>query len=250
MTLSLLESTTRPWIVGHRGAAGEAAENTLDSLHLAVEQQADMVEFDLQLTADGELVAGHDWDLERMGQSPLVIESSTSVQLAQVEVSGPFRTTTSERRLATLDRILATLPQSLPLNLELKRRHAPVDRLASRLARAVSRDGRVLVSSFDWTLLEAVRREAPTLALAPLGGSTADPAELAETAATLSAWSIHCRDSLADEALLSAASDAGRPVLVYTINEPDAARRLFDRGVAGVFTDFPGRLRRQLAEAA
>jgi glycerophosphoryl diester phosphodiesterase len=54
---------------------------------------------------------------------------------------------------------------------------------------------------------------------------------------------LHLHVRLATRAAVSAAAAAGLPVLVYTVNAPELARRLFARGVAGVFTDLPGPLR-------
>ena len=55
-----LELPQPPWIVGHRGVRGPVPENTVESLREAVEQGADMVELDLQLTAGDEVVVFHD----------------------------------------------------------------------------------------------------------------------------------------------------------------------------------------------
>lgn len=235
-----------PWIVGHRGAAGEAPENSLDSLLLAVDQGADMVELDLQLTSDGKLVACHDWTLERMGDVDRTIEESAFDQLDQVEISGPFRQPDIHRVLATLDEIFTLLPSRVSLNLELKRRRADPEIFARHLVAVLGGRERLLISSFDWDLLAAVRRLLPEVALAPLGSRSTDPAELLAAADRLVAWSVHGHHGLVDSDLLDAAGAMGRPVLVYTVNEADSARRLFDLGVHGVFSDFPGRLRRQL----
>lgn len=248
MTASDLDLGAPPWIVGHRGGAGEAPENSLDSLLLAVEQGVDMVEFDLQMTADGALVACHDWTLERMGGADCTVEEETLEVLQRIEISGPFRESGLERRLATLAEILGRLPEEVPLNLELKRRLADPESLVDRLAASLGGRDRLLISSFDWNLLAVARQALPNAALAPLGGRRADPDELLATADQLDAWSVHCRYSLATADLVAKARQAGRPVLAYTVNDAPAARRLFERGVQGVFSDFPGRLRRQLDE--
>ncbi len=250
MTLSELGLAEAPWIVGHRGAGGEAPENTLDSLLLAVEQGADMIECDVQMTADEWLVLSHDWDLVRMGGDPRVVEGSALAELEQIEVSGPFRSSARRRPLASLAGALALLPPEIPLNLELKRRRADRATVAGSLAGAIADRERVLVSSFDWPLLAAVRALLPSVRLAPLGGRSVDPAALLDAAEEVGAWSIHCRDSVADEALIAAARQAARPLLVYTVNDASRARGLFRRGVSGVFSDFPGRLRSDLEAAA
>ncbi len=241
------ELPSPPWIVGHRGAAGEAPENTVPSLLLAVDQGADMVEFDLQLTADGALVLHHDWTLERMAGVDRAIEGADLDELSDLDVGGPFRRESAPVTLATLAQALEALPASLPLNLELKRRDAPVADFADRLAATLPEHRAVLVSSFDWALLTAVRERLPGLPLAPLGGRRVDPAALLDVADELDAWSVHCRHTVATDTLVGRAMAAGRPVLTYTVNDGATARDLFDRGVAGVFTDFPGRLRAQLA---
>jgi glycerophosphoryl diester phosphodiesterase len=250
MTPSELGLGPPPWIVGHRGAGGEAPENTLDSLLLAVDQRADMVELDIQLTADGELVACHDWTLARMGGIEATIEEALFDDIAGVEISGPFRRPGVHRVLATLDEVLTLVPSSTLLDVELKRRQADIGAFVRALVEPLATRPGLLVSSFDWPLLGAVHAALPDLPVAPLGGSDADPVALLAAADELAAVSVHCRDTLADAALIKAAKAAGRPVLVYTVNEPVAARRLFDLDIEGVFTDFPGRLRRQLAEPA
>ena len=55
----------KPWLIAHRGASAYAPENTVPAFRLAAEQGAAFVEFDLQLTKDGQLVALHDNSLER-----------------------------------------------------------------------------------------------------------------------------------------------------------------------------------------
>lgn len=234
-----------PWIVGHRGAAGEAPENTIASFRLAIEQCADIVELDLQLTADGALVACHDRDLRRLvpggpggdpadaGAAKLVVEAS---ELAALRGSG--------LELPTLPEVLAVLPAAVPLNLELKRRRADRRAFARTLRRAVAGRSRLLISSFDWPLLAEVRELEPERPLAAIGRVRSPP--LLAAAERLGAWSVHCHRRMVAAPLVAAAHDRGRPLMAFTVNDPAEARRFFDLGVDGVFTDHPGRLRRQL----
>lgn len=226
-----------PWIVGHRGVAAEALENSLPSFELAIEQGADMIELDVQLTADGELVVFHDWSLERLAGGPEVVEDEPRERL-----------TARMPELCTLARILDALPARVPLNVELKRRRAEPEALARALAAALGDRPGVLLSSFDWTLLETIRARLPERPLAPLGDRS--PGELLAAADRLRAWSVHCHHALASAELVAAAARRERPVLVYTVNDAGVARELFERGVAGVFTDSAGRLRRELDRAA
>ncbi len=58
-------TTSRKILVAHRGASAYAPEHTLASYQLALQQGADFVEQDLQITRDGALVCLHDLTLER-----------------------------------------------------------------------------------------------------------------------------------------------------------------------------------------
>jgi len=65
MDTQLKSSTKKPLLIAHRGASGYAPEHTLIGYQLAIEQGADFVEQDLQITKDGALICLHDPDLER-----------------------------------------------------------------------------------------------------------------------------------------------------------------------------------------
>ncbi len=238
-----------PWVVAHRGASGDCLENTVAACRLAVAAGAPMLEVDVQLAADGELVVFHDWDLRRLAGDLRVVERLSSHELAAVELSLPTdgQAPGRVRRgfAPTLAELLAALPTDFPLDLELKRRAADRAELAARLLAAVAGRANVLVSSFDWELLQVVRALAPALPLAPLASRR--PAALLAAGEALAAWSLHAHERLADAALARAAAAARRPLLVYTVDDPARARALFALGVAGVFTDLPARLLAALA---
>ena len=223
----------RPWIVGHRGVAAEATENTLASFELAIDQRADMVELDVQLTADDRLIAFHDWDLTRLAGRPEVVEETAARELATLLPDS-----------SSLPEILSALPEEIPLNVELKRRHADPESFVTSLNAALGDRERILLSSFDWELLELVHRRCPERHLAPLAHESTDG--LLEAAERLGAWSVHCHWRLAEPALVTATP---LPVLVYTVNDAAVARELFARGVAGVFTDAAAKLRHDLKAA-
>jgi glycerophosphoryl diester phosphodiesterase len=239
--LSLPESW---WIVGHRGAAGEELENTLPSILVAVEQGADMIAVDVQMTADGELVLFHDRDLERLARNPIVVEESTVSHLASVPLRRPDDGPPAH--IALLEEALSALPPEIPINLELKRRQADPARFARALRERVIDRERVLVSSFDCHLLREVRKVLPGVARAPIGRE--DPEGLLAAAKELEAFSLHCHRELAP-ALVEGTRRQGRPLLAYTVNDPREARRLLGLGVRGLFSDHPARLRQEIADS-
>jgi glycerophosphoryl diester phosphodiesterase len=229
-----------PWVVAHRGASESLPENTLASIRRALEECADMIELDLQLTTDGQLVAVHDWTAEVDGRVR-TIEESAFVELRSTEIA-------ESDTFPRLEEILDLVPESVPLNLELKRRRADSGQWTECLSGGVAGRRNLLLSSFDWDLLETVHRTLPELAVAPIGSR--QPHALLQAAERLGAWSVHCHRRLAFGDFIAAARASRWPVLVYTVNDVDLGRELIDRGVSGLFTDAPGRMLEALGRAA
>lgn len=80
-----------PWILGHRGAPLDAPENTLASLHHALEAGLDGVEYDLQGSLEDEPVLLHDDTLERTAGDRRPVEDVPLAELAALEVGGWFQ---------------------------------------------------------------------------------------------------------------------------------------------------------------
>jgi glycerophosphoryl diester phosphodiesterase len=236
-----LDLPSPPWILAHRGASGEAPENTLASFLLAVEQGADVIELDLWLTRDGQLVAFHDVDLKAGLQRKASVESLTLYRFQRALKKG------SGVEAPTLQQILLALPESQPLNLDIKRRSAEAKAIGDALADALGGRPQVLLSSFDWPLLAELKDRLSGYPVAPIGDRK--PGALLDAAIRLDSFSLHCHRKLARREFLLASAEAGKPPLVYTVNRPHLARNVLKRGAAGVFTDYPGKLRKGLEKS-
>ena len=232
-----------PWIFAHRGAL-PLLENTLPALLLAVEEKADLLEFDVQSTADGVLVVHHDFSLGRLaGRPDLAVESATLDELAALELRHPEH---PERtgRIPTLAGLLAALPSGFPVNIELKVSRAARGRLAELALEAAGGRENILFSSFDTVLLGELRRRSATANLAPLAKRWT--LGLDRFGATIGAWSLHVAEGVARAEAAAAALPAAAPLVVYTVNRSARARALLAQGAAGLFTDRPGTLREEL----
>jgi glycerophosphoryl diester phosphodiesterase len=229
-----------PWIVGHRGACAEAAENTIESFRRAIEQRAVMIELDVQLTGDGRLIVAHDWDLQRTAGSPLVVEDSAAADIREANVAAYFAGS-RPARAPLLGELFESVPGEFPLNLELKRRHADRVRFAETFAGEVKGRTHTVISSFDWALLREVQRRIPDALIAPL--CEEPTAELLAIAGSLRAAAVHTGHDRVTREFVTTAAARGWPTLVYTVDDPTLARRQFEMGVAGIFTNAPGRMR-------
>lgn len=237
---TLLGLSDPPWIIGHRGACGHSPENTIESFRLAVSQGANMIEMDLQLTADAYVVVVHDWSLERLAGIPRIVETSTLGEIQKYNVARYFRPEGPPASIPTLASVFDAIDISTPCNLELKCKQSHASTSIKAVAGVIGHRNRLVLSSFDWNLLRECRCILPNKLSAPLAHNTLDC--LLDVAQELSAVSVNCHHNLIDREFVKAANACGYPVLAYTVNDAVTAKRLFELGVSGAFTDVPGQL--------
>jgi len=230
-----------PVIVGHRGGRGEGwpPENTLAAFDRAHGEGAPAVETDARLCAD-EVVLFHDPTLLRMtGHDARAVAHLPWVELAAMRLGSQ-----KEKVPRLLDLLSWAAQTGTALNIELK--HDVPDRLA--LVRAVVRALRgarvpILVSSFDPFQLAVTRALAPAVPCALL----TDPGQayaplLHRVARPGLVFGLHVERRQARADLIARWKRRGLALGVWTVNEPEEARRLVGDGVDLLITDQPGAL--------
>lgn len=220
--------------IGHRGAAGLAAENTLPGFELAARLGVDAVELDIHW-AHGALWVIHDATLERTTDGAGALEDSDFNTLRRLDAG-------AGAPIPLLEEVLAVIPASIGINIELKGKGCAAP-AAAMLATHLERD--LLVSSFDYGELQRFHRLRPEIPVAPLFSRWRPDAW--RRAAQVEAWSINLAARIATDARINVAHERGFKVLVYTVNDPADAARLTRSGVDGLFTDFPDKI--ELASA-
>jgi glycerophosphoryl diester phosphodiesterase len=235
----------RPLIIAHRGASAAAPENTAAAFLAALDQGADMVEFDVRWSAEGVPVVIHDRTLERTTDGRGEVTALPLAVLQSLDAGSWFAPRFRGERVLTLAEALAILGPRLGLNIELCGDVPPPAGFAARLLRLVE-EARLpeppLFSSFDFTLLEAVRAEQPRARIAPLFRATDHG--ILRRALALRPDAVHPRRHLVTPALMRRVRAEGASVHAWTVNEASEARRLMRLGVDGIFTDHPGRMAR------
>jgi glycerophosphoryl diester phosphodiesterase len=165
--LPLLPQQKKRWIVAHRGVSDRCPESTRAAFDLAVAQQADAIECDVQLTADNQVVVCHDTTLERYGHPDVKIETSTLADLQQLDVGSWFHEDFAQQRLLSLEELLKEYGATVPLCIELKTEDVTVrqrDLLVRRLTAAVDvrhLQDQVAFLAFDAATLQCLRDVAP-----------------------------------------------------------------------------------------
>lgn len=228
-------TSTRPLIIGHRGASADAPENTPAAFALALEQNADGIEFDVQLCADGVAVVMHDDTVDRTCDGTGRVADLTLADLRLMTIE-------NEHVIPTLDEVFELLGREALYNVELKM-GGDGERLAAAVARSVGAHGlggRALISSFSPLVVRQARRHLP--AAVPV-------AHLRERRLTrlahllVHAQADHPDHALVDEALMEWARGRDLRVNVWTVDDPIEAGRLIRLGVHGLITNRPAAIR-------
>jgi glycerophosphoryl diester phosphodiesterase len=230
-------------VIAHRGAAGNAPENTLASVALAVEQGTDMVEIDVQESADGRIVVVHDSDLMRVGGSPTKIWEATYDELLEVDVGSWFGPEFSGQRVPTLEQVLEICKGRARVNIELKY-YGHNQRLEERVAESVERAGmedEIVLMSLVADLVTSMKMTRPDwtvglLTAKAIGDLTKSDADF---------LAVHV--GIASHRFVRRAHAAGKEVYVWTVNDKLNMSRMMSLGVDGVITDHPA-LARQVIE--
>jgi len=240
-----MKKSRRILVFGHRGSPDRAVENTIPSFLAAVEDGADGVEMDVQLSADERVVVFHDEDLSRLAGDPAQVRTLTLAELQSRELHvGSL----PPGRIPALEEVLDALPPEIIVNVELKGFPPAPDGLEAAVVGILARRGRieqVIISSFNPVRLRTTRRIEPRLKTAFIhaGSLSASPNRtLFRLAGPVDGLHPHFR--LVDESYLAAAWERGRFVNTWTVNEEVDMRRMIDLGVDGIFSDRPAVLRR------
>jgi glycerophosphoryl diester phosphodiesterase len=223
-----MPASSRLYVIGHRGAAGHAPENTLRSVEAALRLGVAAVEVDVHVV-EGRLVVIHDERLERTTNGRGRLDEHTFAELRALDAG-------RGERIPTLDEVLDAVRGHAELVVELKGADTAAPAAALLRARGAAADD-VVVSSFDHVelarlraLLPAVRRGA-LVAGVPLG--------YAAFARDLGAHSVHMSAEFLRAPFVDDAHRRGMVVWVYTVNRPDDAARVRALGADGVFSDVP-----------
>lgn len=232
-----------PRIIGHRGAAKHAPENTLAGIRAAAAQGVLWVEVDVKLTKDRVPVLMHDETVDRTTDGKGRVQDMTYDRLLRLDAGRWFGPAFAGERIPTLVDCLDLVARlNMGINLEIKPcpgREEETAGIALTTAISAWPEGRQppLISSFDQMALETARRIAPDW---PLGVLIDQPRpDWLALADRLDATTIHvnARRETADS--VAAYRAGGRPVLAYTVNTAAAAAEVFGWGVQAIFTDTP-----------
>lgn len=248
----------RPVVIGHRGCAGEAPENTLLSFARGLADGAAILESDVHVTRDGVPVLSHDPDVARTTNGRGLVADHDFAQLGELDAGYAFESQGShpfrgrEVRIPSLAQVLAEFPDAR-FNLELKADSpGAVTHTLDAIAAAGAAERSLLTAENDGVMQELHReldaREMPVAR----GASAPDVlgfvrAALDGTTPTTRAMALQVPAHFGSGELVTAefvthAHAHEIQVHVWTINDEAEMQRLLDLDVDGLVTDFPARM--------
>jgi glycerophosphoryl diester phosphodiesterase len=237
-------------VIGHRGAAGRAPENTLAGFRRASELGCRWIEFDVRLTADGAPVLCHDPTLDRTTTGRGRISALSLAAVRACDAGARLGTAFAGEKVPTLREALAVAAElGLGADIEIKsdpgREYATAAMVAANLREQGEAAPQLLISSFSLPVMAALSRLAPDFPRVLLFRLI--PRNWAELMHSLGCIGIGADHRRLLPRRVAEIRDAGYPLLAYTVNDPARARLLFRWGVTSVFSDLPDIISREAA---
>ncbi|MFX0018212.1 MAG: glycerophosphodiester phosphodiesterase [Promethearchaeota archaeon] len=219
-------------IIGHKGANKSEPENTLKSFRKAIELQADYIEFDVQVSKDGEIVVIHDYEISELTGHSVNIKEMTLNELKQLDMG-------EGEKIPTLQEVIKLTQGEIGLQIEIK-----VNDIGNEIIEML-RDANLiestLISSFIHSELLKIKKLEPEIKLgALLSERISDPRDLTKATKRVikkNLFAVHPHFAGVDKELIDFAHNSNLKVNVWTINERPDMERLIKLGVDGIITD-------------
>jgi len=231
-------------ITAHRGASGVAPENTMAAFRKAVEQKADCIELDVQLSKDDRVVVLHDTTLKRTTNGRGKVADLTLEELKALDAGLWFSDDFKGERIPALDEVLAFARGKIDLNIEIKKQEkvaVVVDKVVDLVAAFAMQDN-CRITSFDPLVLGLVKVRNEALRVGLIAGKRLTKKQLQERWEMLS---LHYH--FVNQKIVDHCRQSGCELHAWTVNEIADMEKMVTLGVDGIITNHPERLRRLLA---
>ncbi len=230
-------------IIGHRGAAAYAPENTIASFEKAYALGCRFIEFDVMLSADGEPFVFHDDKLKRTTNGRGEFGLMTAQYLESLDAGSWFSKHFRGEKIPRFKETIQWLvTRDMDANIEIKPYPNQTEQttiaVLTHLNRYWPQDKKLpLISSFSYEALTLCRSLAPEIPIGLLLDAWQE--NWLELAQNLSCVSIHFNKRALTSHRVQAILAAGYQVYAYTINRKRQALKLFSWGVDAIFSDYP-----------
>lgn len=252
-------------IVGHKGAAAYAPENTLSSIQIAMDMGVDMIEIDVHYTKDGEVVVFHDEDVSRTTTGTGKIHDMTLAEVKKLDAGSKFSPKFKDERVPTLAEVIDLIHGKVKCIIDIKSKgHGYYDGFAERIVEII--DER---EAMDWCIIQAYDEQYLEHAYQKDSTIEMKKIMMGEDETHLLAFYINAKGftdhrnmhefygtlnphfKTLSQRRIFRFHARGYEVFTYVVNERVDMLKMLNMGVDGIITDNPDRLvkiREELAE--
>lgn len=235
-------------IIAHRGESYEAPENTLASINLAWNRNADAIEIDVHLTGDNKIAVIHDSNTSRTGDRYKKIKSESFEELKKIDV-GKFKGEQwVDEKIPSLEEVLQTIPAGKKIFIEIKCGQEILPEIPKILQYSTSKTDQIKFICFNLEIISKLKKILPQYEMYWLRNiehkkfwfwklnSDQMIKEIKEN--RLDGLNIR-GNKLIDNNFVEKVRNAGLKLFVWTINNPEEAKKFITLGVDGITTDRP-----------
>ena len=234
----------RPFIIGHRGLAAMAPENTLEGAILAYEKGADMIELDIQLTTDKQIVLMHDTTTTRTTNGSLVVEESTLAQLKELTITDAFDGAFPNVKIPTLAEYFTEFKgKDVVFFIEIKSQNDEIVDYLKQLIDEHNISDQVVVICFIGSQIIRVRSAMPEISVGYLSTALINKNNLSSSIlASLNAvvpakTTVNPEYSQLTDEYVQEMNHRAISVWPWTINENQDVYSYLAKGIGGITTD-------------
>ncbi|MFP5200890.1 MULTISPECIES: glycerophosphodiester phosphodiesterase [Bacillus] len=230
------------YIIAHRGSSSAAPENTFAAFDLAVQQGADYIELDVQLTMDQHVAVIHDVTVDRTTNGSGLVKSYTLDQLKKLDAGSWFDSQYANERIPTLQEILERYSQRVGILIEIKhpKQQIGIEKAVVDIINRFAYSRHIMVQSFDANALQRVKAYAPSLRTAFI----IKPSAFKLTKRKLAEYSsfadcLNMKKTMINRWLIDRIHSFGMDVFIWTVKDQKTADRMKTYPIDGVVTDHP-----------
>ena len=243
-------------MVAHRGASGEAPENTIPAFELAWKQGADAIEGDFRLTKDGRVVCIHDGETKKVAKENLVVSQSTLAELRVLDVGGKKGKEFAGTGIPTIAEVFSTVPAGKKIFVEIKCGVEIIPALFGEVEKSKLKREQIVFISFNAGVIGAIKNRDSAYQANWLCSVKRDRGgdlkpSLKKALATLRKTKANGMSTSKDHVTkeyIDGLKAAGFGYHVWTVNDVETASRFLQLGAGSITTDFPGAIKKVLEE--
>lgn len=228
-------------IIAHRGASGYAPENTLAAFRKAIQMGAKAIEFDVQMTKDGEIVVIHDYTLERTTTGKGFVMNATANEIRSYDAGSWYDKQFENEKVPLFKEVLEIIPKDVTINVEIKKIVLDERQVEKKVMEVVKKQDRLentIFSSFDHECLYNLRNNYQVPIGVLISSNMIDPIGYV-TMHDLKSYSINQSVAFISSKFVKEAHQNGLKVLCYTVNDHKIAILLEEIGIDAIFTNYP-----------